>query len=54
MRNWLIIILSLIGALIGPIAFIWSVNTLFPVAAIPYTFNTWIAALCVGGIFYKS
>jgi hypothetical protein len=42
----IVLILVLIAA--GPLAFIWSVNTLFPVAAIPYTFWTWLAALILG------
>ena len=29
----------------GPLLLLWSLNTLFPVLAIPYTFWTWIAAL---------
>jgi len=40
------VIVVLIAA--GPLAFIWSVNTLFPVVAIPYTFWTWLAALVLG------
>lgn len=35
----------------GPFITIWSLNTLFPVLAIPYTIETWIAALCIGGLF---
>jgi len=27
----------------GPIVGIWSLNTLFPVLAIPYTWETWLA-----------
>jgi hypothetical protein len=40
--------------IIGPIATIWSLNTLFPVLAIPYTFETWVAALIIGGLFKTS
>lgn len=36
---------------IGPIATIWAVNTLFPVAAIPYTLETWFAVVCLGAFF---
>lgn len=32
---------------IGPIALIWSLNTLFPVLAIPYTLESWLAAFIV-------
>ena len=34
----------------GPILMIWSLNTLFPVLAIPYTLNTWAAAVLLGGL----
>jgi len=43
-----------IGALIvflmalGPLLILWSLNTLFPVLAIPYTIWTWLAALILG------
>ena len=33
---------------IGPILVIWSLNTLFPVVAIPYTLETWAATVLVG------
>ena len=36
--------------ILGPIATIWSLNTLFPVLAIPYTFETWVAAVVIAGI----
>jgi hypothetical protein len=32
---------------IGPLATIWSLNTLFPVLAIPYTWETWLAATLI-------
>lgn len=34
--------------LIGPLALIWSLNTLFPALAIPYTIGTWLAAAVLG------
>lgn len=33
-----------------PIATIWSLNTLFPVLAIPLTLDTWMAAVVLGGV----
>lgn len=33
-----------------PIASIWSLNTLFPVLAIPLNFETWLAAVVLGGV----
>lgn len=29
---------------IGPLATLWSLNTLFPALAIPYTWETWLAS----------
>ncbi len=37
-------VLILIGA---PLALIWALNTLFPVLAIPYTLETWLAAFII-------
>ena len=31
--------------ILGPLVLIWSLNTLFPVLAIQYSFWTWLAAL---------
>jgi hypothetical protein len=31
--------------IIGPLATLWSLNTLFPTLAIPYTWQTWLASL---------
>jgi len=36
--------------IIGPIATIWSLNTLFPVLNIPMSLDTWLAALVLGGV----
>jgi hypothetical protein len=33
-----------------PIAAIWSLNTLFPVLAIPTTLDTWMAAIILSGV----
>jgi len=47
----LIVGIALIVAVIviGPLAGIWSLNVLFPVLAIPYTFETWAAFLLIFG-----
>lgn len=29
----------------SPFASVWALNTLFPALAIPYTFETWLAAI---------
>lgn len=53
--NWFNVLLGLllIVALIavGPILTIWSLNTLFPALAIPYTLETWAAVVLLGGVF---
>jgi len=46
-----LMILAVALIILGPIATIWSLNTLFPVLAIPYTFDTWVAAVIIAGIF---
>jgi hypothetical protein len=49
--------LILFGALLvaiivlGPLFTIWALNVLFPVLAIPYTFETWAATVILGGFF---
>lgn len=48
-----LLIAAIIAFVLAPIAFIWSVNTLFPVLAIPYSFNTWLAALAILIMFGK-
>ena len=45
---WLIVLAAII--IIGPLVTIWTLNTLFPVLAIPYTFETWVASLFLGGL----
>jgi hypothetical protein len=41
-----LIVIAIIG---GPLLGIWSLNTLFPVLAIPYTWETWLAFLLLFG-----
>lgn len=40
--------------IVGPLLSIWALNTLFPVLAIPTTFETWLAVILVGGMFRGS
>jgi len=44
------IIFIVLLIILAPIATIWSLNTLFPVLAIPIGFDTWLAALVLGGV----
>ena len=47
----LAVIFVILVIIFGPFAMIWSVNTLFPATAIPYTFDTWVAAIVLAGVF---
>ena len=52
-----ILALVILAIVFGPFITIWSLNTLFPVLAIPYTLETWAATIAlhatVRGIFVK-
>jgi hypothetical protein len=51
MGKILVILLVLaVFLVLMPIAAIWSLNTLFPVLAIPITLDTWMAAVVLGGV----
>ena len=47
----LAIALILVLLAIGPWLVIWSLNTLFPVLAIEFTFWTWCAVIIIGTFF---
>lgn len=50
MNNVLLLIVAIILiVLLAPFATIWSLNTLFPALAIPYSFDTWLAVVLLGG-----
>jgi len=52
MFKFSLVVIAIIALVIaGTILMIWSLNTLFPVLAIPYTLNTWAAAVLLGGLF---
>ena len=53
-KEYIWLVLIVIVLIVGPLASIWALNTLFPVLAIPYTIQTWAAMLLVGGIFRSS
>jgi len=42
---------ALIVIVIMPLAMLWSLNTLFPVVAIPYNFETWCACTVFSALF---
>lgn len=43
-----IILLVIAGIVLFPLAVLWSVNTLVPIAAIPYGFLQWCAVIVLG------
>lgn len=43
-----ILVLVIILVVFGPFFTIWALNTLFPVLAIPFTFETWCATILLG------
>lgn len=50
-KETFLIILLILLIILGPIVTIWSLNTLFPVLAIPYSIETWLATVVIAGIF---
>ena len=54
MKMFLLVGVILALIILGPLLTIWSLNTLFPVLAIDYTIETWVAALVLGGLFTRT
>jgi len=52
MNLLLAIALLVFVVIFGPIVTIWSLNELFPALAIPYTFWTWLATVCLFGFVH--
>ena len=46
----ILLILLLLIIVFGPLISIWALNTLFPVLAIPYSFETWCAVITLKGL----
>jgi hypothetical protein len=57
MRQLLVAIIVALLIVLGPMAIIWSLNTLFPALAIPYNLDTWCAVVVLNGFavttFYR-
>ena len=51
MKYFLIVLLVVVLLVLGPLLTIWSLNTLFPSLAIPYSLETWAAVIILGGVF---
>ena len=50
-----LIAIALLLIVFGPFAIIWSLNTLFPILAIPFGFYQWLAVIIMNAtIFGKS
>lgn len=45
----IILVFAVLLIVIGPLATLWALNTLFPVLAIEYTFSTWLASFILSG-----
>lgn len=45
MDKLLLVAVVILLVLIGPLVIIWSMNTLFPLLAIPYNIWTWLATV---------
>ena len=46
----LLTLVVILAVLFGPFLSIWALNTLFPVLAIPYTLETWVAVILIKGL----
>lgn len=46
-----ILLVAVIMVVIGPLALIWALNTLFPVLNIPFSVETWLAAFIIPASF---
>ena len=54
MINVIYVFVFVLAIIFGPLALIWSLNTLFPALLIPYTFETWLAAVVFNMFFVPS
>ena len=54
MTNTIYVFVFALAIIFGPLALIWALNTLFPTLLIPYTFETWLAAVVFNMFFVPS
>ena len=54
MTNVIYVFVFVLAIIFGPLALIWALNTLFPALLIPYTFETWLAAVVFNIFFVPS
>jgi len=50
MKYIMMCVLITLAVIMGPFIIIWALNTLFPILAISYGLDTWIAVLILGGL----
>ena len=50
----LLVLFVIFLIVIGPLLTIWALNTLFPILAIGYTWETWLSVVILGGLFKSS
>lgn len=41
----IVLVIAILAIIFVPLATIWSLNTLFPILSIPYTFYSWLAVI---------
>jgi hypothetical protein len=51
MTNAILIIFITILVILGPLAILWALNTLFPTLALAYSFWNWLAVFVLSGVF---
>lgn len=51
MKGLILFLIVVALIIVSPLLTIWALNTLFPVLAIPYTWQTWVAVIIVAAIF---
>jgi hypothetical protein len=50
MKALFVVAIVVLIIIFAPFATLWALNVLFPVLAIPYTFETWAASLILFGL----
>ena len=50
MRTALVFGAIILVTIFGPLVSIWALNALFPLLAIPYTWQTWLAVILLKGL----
>ena len=54
MKELVVIAIVVLLIVIGPLAVLWALNTIFPVLAIPYNLDTWCAVVVLKGFAISS